>query len=237
MYLDGHKLFHHTDQVAPLPRRVMTFSTLQLFGHQLFKMDLPRLDKQVAWLAALWAFWGAARMSALLVDKFGFDPLKAVYYRRIRWNGPDHFTAQLPMPKNSDLQTEVLDIRAFPDARYCPITQLDHLTDLRKELGPVTDDDLVFLKSNGKVMSMDDMNDLLKDALLPLFPDQPGFWSCHSFRAGLASTMSNHPELFSAEEIQAVGRWNSDAFKAYCRLHGITQKAAYEKVFSLLPRY
>ena len=237
MYLAGYKQLHSTEQNAPLPRRVMTFSALQLFGHQLGRMNIPSLDKQVCWVAALWAFWAAARMSAFLVDKNGFDPIKAVTYRRVRWCASDHFTLQLPMPKNADLQTETPDLRAFPDARYCPVTQLHRLTAMRKQLGPVTDDDLVFVKSNGRVMTMNDMNNLLKDAFLPLFPNQPGFWSCHSFRAGLASTMSNYPGTFSEEEIQAVGRWNSDAYKAYCRLHGITQKAAYDKVYALVSQF
>ena len=215
----------------------MTFNTLRLFGHQLASTDLSWLDKQVAWVAALWAFWGAARMSGLLTDKLGLNYLKVVSYSRIRVVSPDHITVLLPMPKNRKEQSEVLDLRTFPDQRYCPITQLHKLTDARELLGRVQEADYIFKKSNGTVMTMAQMNALLKATLLPLFPDQPGFWSCHSFRAGLASTMANHPTVFSEEEIKVVGRWNSDAFKAYCRLRGISQEQAYTKMAALMYYY
>ena len=229
-------MYDHTRQREPLPRRALTFSVLRLFGHRLTELDMPWLDKQVHWVAALWAFWGAARMSALLVDKLGPDSIRAVSFDKITYLKPDHFTARLPLPKNTKESVEFLDLRSFSDHRYCPIHQLNLLMERREQMcgGRLKEEDYIFLKSNGKILTMDEMNATLKAALLPLFPEDVGFWSCHSFRAGLSTTMANYPDLFSKEEIQAVGRWNSDAYKAYCRNYGITQQQAYDKMMTVL---
>ena len=236
--LIGFANFYRTRLEEPMPRRAMTFSMLCLFGNQLATLDLTWLDKQLVWLAALWGFWGAARMSAIIVDKHGPDEIRLVTYERVRWLGPDHFTVVTALPKNKEKQTENLDLRTFPDERYCPVTQLNKLVDyLERDGREVRQEQAIFLRSSGKMLTMDAMNAILKLALLPLFPDNGGFWSCHSFRAGLATTMANYPELFSEEEIKAIGRWNSEAFKAYCRTHGITQAGAYQKIFDVLQNH
>ena len=219
---------------APMPRRALTFSVLRLFGNQLASLPFPWQDKQVIWLAALWGFWGAARMSALIVDKHGPDNVRTVTYLRVRWLSPDHFVVHLPLPKNKKLPAEMVDLRVFPDPRYCPITQLNNLVDFLEQAGPVDQANPIFRLSNGNILTMDNMNHVLKLALRPLFPDQEGFWSCHSFRAGLATTMGLYPHLFSQQEIQAVGRWNSEAYQVYCRKFGISQEIAYNKIFSVI---
>jgi len=42
--------------------------------------------------------------------------------------------------------------------------------------------------------------------------------SCHSFRAGIPSTVSMFPELASSDLIKGWGRWKSECYTLYTRL-------------------
>ena len=55
---------------------------------------------------------------------------------------------------------------------------------------------------------------ILTEEVGSLVPD--GVVKSHSFRSGVPSEMAKNGE--SSEAIQAVGRWKSDAYKAYVKL-------------------
>ena len=84
--------------------------------------------------------------------------------------------------------------------------------------------------SNGDLFTMSKMNSLLSLFLNHYFPPGFGKFLCHSFRAGLPSMMAANPNLFSKEETMEVGRWSSDAYLRYTRLHGIRSKSIFNKI-------
>jgi hypothetical protein len=68
-------------------------------------------------------------------------------------------------------------------------------------------------------------------ALLPDFcvPGEDSI-SCHSFRAGIPSTLALFPDLAKTDDIKGWGRWHSDCFNRYTRLHHDQKKAIFDKI-------
>ena len=83
----------------------------------------------------------------------------------------------------------------------------------------------VFMLFDEDLLTLSTLNALLSKFLDHYFPPNFGKFLCHSFRAGLPSMMAANPNLFSKEETMEVGRWSSDAFLRYTRLHGIRAKS------------
>ena len=54
--------------------------------------------------------------------------------------------------------------------------------------------------------------------------------SCHSFRAGLPSLISQFPELMSIDDIKSWGRWSGESYAKYTRLGDMQKK----KLFSMI---
>jgi hypothetical protein len=54
--------------------------------------------------------------------------------------------------------------------------------------------------------------------------------SCHSFRAGIPSTLSLFPDLASSDMIKGWGRWESDCYTRYTRL----QLPQRERIFGYI---
>jgi hypothetical protein len=74
------------------------------------------------------------------------------------------------------------------------------------------------------------MNKILAD-LLPDFCS-PGHDSvtCHSFRAGIPSTIALFPDLMSSDQIKGWGRWQSDCYMLYTRLSLIEKEQIFDKI-------
>ena len=98
-----------------------------------------------------------------------------------------------------------------------PITVLKAYFARRNEVFGEAKNYPLFLHENGSIYAKHELNKDL-DVLLALYPElksERDCWSGHSFRAGLATVLS---ELgFSREEIQSWGRWTSEAFKVYVK--------------------
>ena len=98
---------------------------------------------------------------------------------------------------------------------------------------------VLFLYENGSIYSKHELNKDL-DVLLAMYPElksERDTWSGHSFRAGLATVLS---ELgFSKEEIQSWGRWSSDAFKVYVKsqVQRRSVRAKLSKTFGSILNY
>jgi hypothetical protein len=87
-----------------------------------------------------------------------------------------------------------------------------------------------FRFSNGKNLTTGHLNNILS-ALLPDFcvPGEDSI-SCHSFRAGIPSTLALFPDLAKTDDIKGWGRWHSDCFNRYTRLRHDQKKAIFDKI-------
>jgi len=89
----------------------------------------------------------------------------------------------------------------------------------------------LFRKQSGVPVTGKCFNIWLKD-MLP--PTVGGKHAAHSFRIGLASTMA--AKGLSTKEIKEAGRWSSNAYEQYIRLHHV-KRASAATAISRLDRY
>ena len=73
-----------------------------------------------------------------------------------------------------------------------------------------------FLLESGKALTGALLNKVLRQCWSKYVPSEKGFLTTHSFRTGLASMLGSLG--FGKEDIQAMGRWSSNAFETYLRL-------------------
>ena len=71
----------------------------------------------------------------------------------------------------------------------------------------------------GRCFTGQDFNKILTELTNPLTNGTDGIIRPHSFRSGVASEMGQRG--FSDSEIQAQGRWTSQAFKVYMKLERV----------------
>jgi len=118
---------------------------------------------------------------------------------------------KLKSPKeNKDNRAVIIDVFQS-DTQICPIRAF------RKWEQATSDSQAnqpAFLWADGKLVTMNVMNKLIKDLLDEYIPGHR--ISVHSFRTGTASMMAQLG--CSDKDIQAVGRWSSRAFENYIKL-------------------
>ena len=97
----------------------------------------------------------------------------------------------------------------------CPV---ESMKKYREEMKVKEDPEMpVFRKSSGMCMTGAEINkklSILTQEVGKLVTG--GVIKSHSFRSGVPSEMAKNGE--NAEAIQAVGRWNGDAYKIYCKI-------------------
>jgi hypothetical protein len=220
--MKGYKNLYLTRLRNPRVRCVITWSILRLLKDEIWKLDFSALDKQVAWCAAILAFWGSLRMGELLQGKLGFDALRCLSWEKlVICDNNTHVIIYVALPKVTDdsQPSDHIDIFDFPIKEYCPIhniLKLHNMNSLLRPPGTFNIDTSVFILSNGEPLTMNGMAQLLKQTLNPLFPGLGNF-SPHSFRAGLPSLMGAFPALFTREQLLQHGRWVSKACDLYAR--------------------
>ena len=71
--------------------------------------------------------------------------------------------------------------------------------------------DPVFIYPSGKLLTTEALNRALRILLEDVVDFNKDSITCHSFRAGLPSLISQHPDLMTSEDVKGWGRWTSDA--------------------------
>ena len=110
----------------------------------------------------------------------------------------------------------------------CPVLALKTLKALQKEEGMYDGSNPVFRFGNGSNLTQSQFNQILSSLLPDLCKKGENTISCHSFRAGIPSTLSLFPHLATSDMVKGWGRWHSDCFTKYTRLK-LQQK---EQIFS-----
>lgn len=171
-----------TNLEPPMHRSVITWPILQILGKEIEKLQYSKLDKQVIWTVALVAFWGSMRMGELLQGQFGFDKIRALTWLRIQEIDSEHCVVFLALPKTATRNNgQIVDIFRYPDPALCPITNLLKLAEMNAERKRYDSSNPVFVLSSGKLLTMKQMNHVLKNTLDACFPNI-GHFTCHSFR-------------------------------------------------------
>jgi hypothetical protein len=162
------------------------------------------------------------------------DPTSDLTWQDVKMNSSDSFLIRLKNPKSGESQGEFLDIFPFVQYPCCPVASLKALQHEQAQAGLFRADLPVFRFSSGKNLTPRRFNTILADLLSDICSPSTNTISCHSFRAGVPTALSLHPELASSDDIKGWGRWNSDCYMRYTRLRHDQKRAIFDKIATAL---
>ena len=220
-------------------RCIVSWSIMNILGHELANSGLDPWDIQMIWSLMLFAYFGSRRMGELIsVSKRQFEPMTTITWDKVKLLKDDLIVMIILLPKVSEDPVGVaVDYKSWPEkTNFCPVLNFKYLAHLRVQKDNLDLNEPVFRLSNGDLMTQAYMNELLERFLRPHFPSTIGKWTCHSFRAGVPSSTAANPAIFSEAEIKLLGKWTSDAVERYTRLNGMGAVKVQEK-FQKFLRY
>jgi len=173
------------------------------------------------WSAGLVAFFGTMRMGELLSPADNWlDPGATLTWGDVKYREDSNsYLIHVKSPKMGTSEGEFVDIFPFTSIKgMCPVAALRKQQELQRSIGKGRRTDPVFIYPSGNYVTLDAYNKALKVLLCDIVDFNKDTISCHSFRAGLPSLISRHPDLMSSEDIKGWGRWSSEAYNRYTRL-------------------
>ena len=218
----------HLANINPISstRRVVTFPMLRTIGHKIAQSGWDPLAKQVIFTACTTAFFASTRMGEILAcEEANFDPSSNLTWGDVLDTSIGSILIRLKQPKSGEREGEFIDLFPFPGYHCCPVKALRLLAVLQKEAGIFNHGQPVFKFASGRFLTQTHFNKVLADLLKDICAPGVNTISCHSFRAGIPSTLSMFPELASSDDIKGWGRWKSDCYTRYTRLQ-LTQRAS-----------
>lgn len=237
MVLRGaHHLILSSPNPPHNPRRAMTLPLLRHFGHKLSTSGWSDHTIQCFWTAGLLAFFGTIRMGELLSPSEHFsDPTTTLTWADTLFReDDDSFLLHLKIPKVASNNGEFVDIFPFTRHGCCPVAALKRLRAMQTAAGRGRRSDPVFIFLSGRRMTTANFNSSLKLLMSDICDYKINGIYGHSFRAGIPSELSRHPELTSSDDIKGWGRWSSDAYDRYTRLKLDQKKAIFQKISRIL---
>jgi hypothetical protein len=215
-------------------RRVVTFPLLTNIGTRIAKSNWDPLTKQVFWAAATTAFFGSLRLGEILAStESNHSPLSDLTWADVKASSDDSILLRIKQPKSGE-KAEYVDLFKFTGYNCCPVLALQNLQRKQVEAGVYDPSLPVFRFADSSNLTMHRFNKTLSTLLVDICVPGESSISCHSFRAGIPSTLSLFPDLASSDLIKGWGRWASDCYQRYTRLK-LTQKTnIFEKISSAL---
>jgi hypothetical protein len=214
-------------------RRVMSLPLLKVLGHRLAGAPGSAVDTQAIWAACVVAFFTSARMGELLAaTEAEFDPSSTLKWGDVKFRSDGSALLLINIAKSG--RAEFLDMFPFPGHGCCPVAALARHRKIQEEAGLLSLGGPVFRLHEGKNLTLNILNKRLKVLLTGLLDPDRDAISCHSFRAGIASTLNRFPHLASSEDIKGWGRWDSQCYTKYARLNLEQKKAIFQKISTAL---
>ena len=197
---------------------------LRTLRDRLIAAKMRTMKKRLIWLVASWCWSGAFRIHEILAkDSMTFDPASTLLSRDVslttaRVAGVQHEVVKIFLrhPKEQRLSAGVtIDLfEVIGEASWlCPVKAYRKWKE-GSSMKPSTNLPLLRLNS-GESYTGTAFNHDLKRFLGDMAEDMKGSVTSHSFRSGIATSMSQAG--YSDEEIMAMGRWRSDAFLRYVK--------------------
>ena len=187
-------------------------------------------DKQTVWSACCTAFFGSARMGELLAkSEASLDQTSDLVWEDIKIK-PQHIIIHIKLPKCRTSEGEFIDLFSFEQNNYCPVQSILSHQAMQKEAGLWDSRGSVFRLGDGSNLTTTSLNRTLRELLREVVDYSKDAILCHSFRAGVASSLERFPNLASSEDIKGWGRWESAAFKKYARLKVDKRREIFEKI-------
>ena len=230
-YIDGLKHFATDLDGSPFFPRERIILRMLTGYHKLGKRPSPpkcgidviilrRLMNQVSLMdlgadKPLWramfsvAFFGCFRVSEFLVSK---DELKLLSFNKVRIAGDSMEFVLEKTKNNTSGPPQLVLFGPLPGDIACPVSALRAFISVRRSSKSTA---AFFIDSMGMPVTSARFNMMLRKALQCLGTLQPNTYSAKSFRIGAASMC--YSLNMPIEDIQALGRWASQAFMYYIR--------------------
>jgi hypothetical protein len=203
-------------------RRVVTFPLLRVLGHRIARSQWDPLSKQVIWSAATTAFFASTRLGEILAsEEQDFSPSSDLLWEDVIFTdtpGSESVLIRLKQPKSGEKEGEYVDLFPFLGYNCCPVRTLRELRAQQIEAGTYHPSLPVFRFKSGANLTPSHFNTVLADLLSDLCSPGSNTITCHSFRAGIPSTVSMFPELATSDLVKGWGRWKSECYTLYTRL-------------------
>ena len=201
----------------------VTINIMKLLKVRLAKVSWPMWEVRLLWAVMTVAWSGSTRVHEILSrQKNMFDVQttllwKDVKFKKVKMEGNDVDTIVIHVksPKVDRVGAGDDIVIAELGNFMCPISAMGKY---RKEIKLKEEAGMpVFRVQSGACFTGADLNSKLKQLIGDLGDKIPGqVVTSHSFRAGVASEMAKRGH--TEEELMAVGRWSSQAYRLYMGL-------------------
>jgi len=229
--LRGAKNLAFASPPKPNLRRVVTFPLLRLLAHRVARTSWCQLSKQVIWTCCTVAFFTSARLGELLADsESAHDVTANLMWRDVLFCRNNSAILHLKANKSVHPEGEFLDVFPFPGYGCCPLSALRELRAQQVAAGVFDAGSPVFRFGPGRNVTHSLFNKLLATLLQDICAPGENAISCHSFRAGVPTALSRHPDLCSSDDIKGWGRWASDCYTRYTRLRHDQREQILRKI-------
>ena len=196
-------------------RRAMTIPHLKLLGHALMESDLSPYMRSAVWAGSMMAFWGSSRIGELMGSYVSsFDPKSALLLSDVKM-GKEGMKVWIRSPKCCTPTGDIIEIFPITIPALDPMAAVLFYLEQRNRRHGQDPNLPFFLDENGRCLTKQKFNTLLHRLLDNFLDDDRDALTGHSFRSGLATLMK--VAGFSKEDIQAWGRWSSEAYVLYCK--------------------
>jgi integrase len=232
--LAGAKNLCDIEGIKKNVRRSMNIPTLLIISHRIATSDWDILSKQLFWAVCTLAFYTSVRLGEILskcVDSF--DKKSTLCWNNVKFLDRNEVLLFIPSTKTSKCKGEFLDVFPTSDST-CPVNALRRLMAIQLEKNVFDMNKPVFIFSSGKCLTTRQLNQVLKDMLSDLYEPGLNQISCHSFRSALPTFLNTKPNLFTKVEIQQQGRWKSDSYQLYLKLHRDSRRELFNKIRTAL---
>jgi len=197
-------------------REPITLKSLSNIKHKILGSKNSERKNLAFWMACSVAFFGCLRMGEVLNLKNN-DVKK----------GKKHFILSVRGKCSKEGERDQILMFPFPIKRLCPYTALKRF--IKSKEKNELKNNKKFLSSNTKMLiSKREINKFLKNK----FPKK--HFSCHSFRAGVPSSISNFPEIVNVYHVMGWGRWRTEAFLSYQKFKFRQKKWVFRKICKAL---
>jgi hypothetical protein len=235
MILRGAANLKFSEPPRPSTRRVIMLPLLLLIGNRIRLTTWSPLTKQTVWTACIVAFFGSARLGEILAsNSHSHDPTSNLMWSDIAFPTEDSVLIRLKCAKSGDIQGEFLDLFPFKGFKCCPVKAVRTLMKMQMEAGIFDPNLPVFRFASGRNLTQTQLNNVLSALLPDLCIPGHDTISCHSFRAGIPSTLALFPELINSDDIKGWGRWHSECYMRYTRLRHDQKRAIFNKITTAL---
>ena len=229
---ENKQLLTHSNESC---RRAVTIHVLLLIGHRIANSNWCEISKQVFWTACTTSFFTGARMGELLSPKEkDFDPSTTLLWKNLFFMNSDEILIFLPHTKVKGPKGEFVDLFAFKNGPCCPVKSLLLLKSLHEKNNSFDLEKPVFMFSSGKFLTTAKMNNILHDLLLDVCGPSNSKISCHSFRAGIPSSLHKFSDKNATEDIKNFGRWRGSSYKLYVRLERDRRRMLFDNIYNVL---